>query len=158
MIKRVLFWCLILVNSNVFADLNPCLKTLWGIAPPNSLYLGMWTYHFNDANREIYNNELVMLVYRSFFFGTLVNCYDDRTYIFGIQRYMFENHIASCVDSRWGYRAGFIYGYDERLMPIAGKLKLLPCAQLIYDLGWKHMGVEVSFTGVVVSVGLSIHV
>lgn len=145
-----------LLSVNISAQANQFLRTLWGTPPPNSLYLGMWTYHVNDTDRVIYKNDLLMLVYRSFFAGTLINCYNDRTYIFGVQRYVFENHFGCGIDSQLGYRAGLIYGYDERLMPIAGTLKLLPCAQIIYDLGWKHVGVEFTFTGVIVSAGFSI--
>jgi hypothetical protein len=119
----------------------------------------MWTYHPFDYKKkfETFRNDLVMFVYKGIFASTFINCYGDRSYAVGIQRYWLQTCFKTGVESKLGYRAGFIYGYDERLHPIANKLIILPCAQIIYDLSWKNVGIELSYTGVIVSAGFFIY-
>lgn len=156
MLKRsivlIFFLC---IHVSVQGRANSFLYKLWGAPSPNSLCFGMWSYHFYVDQSALYRNDLLLLVYNNFVLGTLINCYDDRCYLFGIQRDVLITHFGCDVNGRLGYRAGFVYGYDERLMPIAGTLKLLPCIQFLYDIHWKHIGIEFSATGLIVSVGLN---
>lgn len=139
-----------------FANDN-LLSKIYGQTSPNRIYFGMWSYHLNfPGYMHLYNNTLVGAVYNGYLAFSFINCYNDRTYAVGIQRYWLEKPLFDCVNTRLGYRLGGIYGYDERLAKIAGQLKVLPAASIIYDINWKNLGIELSYTGVVIAAGFFI--
>jgi hypothetical protein len=55
-----------------------------------------------------------------------------------------------------GYRAGVVTGYDERFLPIAGKIPVIPLFQPLITLDAKRLGLEFSYSGVVASGGINI--
>ena len=59
------------------------------------------------------------------------------------------------IDASLGFRLGFITGYDGRLMRLARDTPVLPLVQPFARIDFQHVGVEVSYTFVVMSVGLS---
>jgi hypothetical protein len=59
------------------------------------------------------------------------------------------------VGATVGYRIGFVTGYDGRLMPLARETPVLPLAQPFAVVEIKHVGIEVSYTFVVISVATS---
>lgn len=156
---KIIIFLFFALSCTPVAAYQFCPAKLWGQPATNLLYLGMWTYHPYDYKKkfELFRNDLVLFVYRGFLACTFINCYGDRTYAVGIQRYWLQTCHQTGFESKFGYRAGLFYGYDERLHPIAGKLIILPCAQIIYDLSWKNVGIELSYTGVIVSAGFFIN-
>jgi hypothetical protein len=60
------------------------------------------------------------------------------------------------VSVRLGYRAGLVTGYDERLFPLAGATPVLPLLQPLIAFDANRWGLELSYAGVIASVGWSI--
>jgi hypothetical protein len=134
---------------------------VWGATPESpQVYIGMWSYHLTDINtisvpdyrtQPIKNNELIGLQYKGLVLGTLLNSYDQRTYLIAIQRTLFEtslNHNASHLNI--GYRLGILYGYGENSKDIVKiKSPIIPFPELFIDLDWNHLGIEVVSTAAV---------
>jgi hypothetical protein len=121
---------------------------------PSRMYLAMWTSHLRLNPLAFDNNWAFGLSYRGFFGATFLNSYGRRAFTAGWQRTLVSGSrpglgIAS------GVRLGLISGYDDRLMPLAGKTPVLPLIQpfVVVDVG--HVGLDVSYTFVVVSLALS---
>ena len=68
----------------------------------------------------------------------------------GIQRPLIRRDRGG-VGALLGYRLGFVTGYDGRLMSFARKTPVLPLVQPFFSLDYHRIGVEVSYTFVVVS-------
>lgn len=118
------------------------------------LYVGMWTTHLKSDIVVLKNNWVAGLSARGYFGATFVNSFGKRAFTGGWQRPI------TAVNRRQaglllGYRLGFVTGYDGRLMRIARKTPVLPLAQPFVSLDISHIGVEVSYTFVVVSVAAS---
>lgn len=128
---------------------------LWGTTPENQFYLGMWTLHLNPSSQrsDNYVNNLIGVEYHSFFVATFTNSFHDQTYTFGLQRNWYTHQFQCHPDLLYtlGYRVGGIYGYDSRLMHLAGQTPVIPFLQLVSDLSYKRVGWEVTYTGIVVS-------
>lgn len=118
-----------------------------GSEPNNAILLGMWSLHFKKHSRENdrWSNELIGGVYKSFFAGTLINSFDKRAYLFGIQRDFYTKKYSNNWQINAGYRIGLITGYDERMADIAGKSKALPFPEIYSDFVYKHVGIEISW-------------
>ena len=123
---------------------------VWGNAAPDSLYLGMWTRHRHPG---VDDNQLIAMTYKGYFGGTFINSYDERTYGVGVQRDLLAKHVADRVKLHLGYRFGVIYGYDEKLLPAAGKIPIVPFVQPLAELSWKRAGIQASYCWLVVSGG-----
>lgn len=128
---------------------------LWGKPAPSALYLGMASFHLEPGSRDDnWNNQLIAGTYDGFFAGTLVNSFYDRAYAFGIQRMWGTQQISEHITNSPGYRLGLISGYDDRMMELADHTPLLPFPQVIDDIViGKHVGIELSWSVVVVSAG-----
>ena len=118
------------------------------------LYLGMWTTHLQNDVIVLDNNQLVGFAVRGFFGATFLNSYGGRAFAGGLQRTLVGAEPRP-VGASLGLRLGFITGYDERLMPLARKTPVLPLVQPFVTLDIYRVGVEVSYTFVVVSVATS---
>ncbi len=128
---------------------------LWGTAAPPAIYLGMVTYHFEPGSRDDrWNNNLVAGTYHGFFAGTLMNSFDDRAFVGGIQRIWASQYPSDNFNNTVGYRLGLISGYDERMAPIAAHTPVLPFPQVYDDMVWHHVGIEFSWCVVTASAGL----
>lgn len=135
--------------------------SLWGTTPPNVVYLGMWTYHFQAKSRKSdnYTNNLLAFGYHSMFVGTFTNSYGVQSFALGFQRYLYSHAFdQGKVDYDFGYRIGAMTGYDSRLMHLAGQTPVLPFGQLISDLSYKRVGWEVTYTGILVSTSFFIKI
>lgn len=127
---------------------------LWGTAAPTALYPGMFTFHLEPGSRDDnWNNQLIAGTYKGYFAGTFINSFYDRGYAAGIQRVWDTEQLSDNFKNSVGYRVGLVYGYDERLAPIAGKVPVLPFPQIYDDITWKHVGVELSWCVDTVSAG-----
>lgn len=156
MLKVIPILITIMFSTNALSYDKACIEKWFGKPSYDSFYIGLWTLHLYDyKNINIYNNSLYLLAYKGFCAGTFMNCYGDRTYMLGVQRYFIDKPLGPFC-TMLGYRAGFLYGYNEQLFPLAGKLKILPCCQIIYDLSWRNLGIELSYTGIIISAGFFI--
>jgi hypothetical protein len=127
---------------------------LWGTPAPTALYPGMVTFHLEPGSRDDnWNNQLIAGTYKGYFAGTFINSFYDRGYAAGIQRMWDTKQLSDNVKNSVGYRLGLVSGYDERLAPIANKTPVLPFPQIIDDITWKHVGIELSWCVDTVSAG-----
>lgn len=114
----------------------------------------MWTTHLENDIIVLDNNQLVGFAMRGFFGATFLNSYGGRAFAGGLQRTLFAAEPRP-IGASLGVRLGFITGYDERLMALARKTPVLPLVQPFVTLDVYRVGVEVSYTFVVVSVATS---
>jgi hypothetical protein len=136
--------------------IDPVCK--WDLLPGeparNSLYLGMWSYHFDETDDDDFrtDNHLIGGAYRGCYAGTFINSSNDRTISLGWQRDFFTREWS---DARLdlGYRAGIMYGYDDYSL---GSTKLFPLAHLYADVEYRNFGVQFSWVAQVVTVGFLI--
>lgn len=119
------------------------------------LYVGMWTSHLRNLRRGVEANSLLGIAYRGFYGATFINSFGDRAIAAGVQRTLVPANLDSSPSATLGYRAGFVTGYDERFIAIAGKTPVLPFVQLVGMLQHQRLGVEVAYSGVVASLMLS---
>jgi hypothetical protein len=121
---------------------------------PTRIYIGMWTMHLKHDVLTLDNNWVVGLTWRGYFGATFLNSFGRRAYTGGIQRTLFRTppHL---LGASLGYRLGFVTGYDGRFMDLARKTPILPLIQPFATVDVHHVGVEVSYTFVVVSVAVS---
>ncbi|WP_157966582.1 hypothetical protein [Fastidiosibacter lacustris] len=127
---------------------------LKGAQPSNGIYLGMFTWHFNPASRsdDRWSNNLIGGVYNSIFMGTLLNSFNDRAFVIGVQRNIYTDQLSQNNQINIGYRLGLISGYDERMSDFAKYLPVLPIPELYIDYTYKNFGAEFSYIGVVFTV------
>lgn len=126
-----------------------------GQQPATAVFLGMWSVHTNSHSRSTdnWNNQLVGISYHSIFVGTFVNSFYDRTEAFGVTRDVDRHAWSANASYALGYRLGGLYGYDGRMGEIASISPVIPFLQLYSDFTYRHMGLELSYTGVVFSAG-----
>lgn len=121
---------------------------------PARLYFGMWTTHLKHDVVALHNNWVIGGTYRGVFGATFLNSYGRRAYTAGIQRTIVAAEPRP-FGASFGYRVGVVSGYDGRLMPIARDTPVLPFIQPFVTVDVQHIGVEVSYTFVVMSVAAS---
>ena len=121
---------------------------------PTRLYVGMWTMHLKHDVIALENNWLVGLTCRGFFGATFENSFGRRAFTGGIQRPIVSVDRAR-FGASLGYRLGVVVGYDGRFMRLARKTPVLPLAQAFAGVDIQRIGLEVSYTFVVVSVAMS---
>lgn len=116
----------------------------------DSIYLGMWSYHFID-NEDDYEttHNLVAITYRGYYAGTFVNSLDDRTWGAGIQRDMHRTELG-IFSTEIGYRLGLLYGYESMEVGDSG---LFPLLQVYSDIRYEHVGVQLAWAGSTVTAG-----
>jgi len=120
----------------------------------NRVYFGMWTLHLRDHVLSLHNNWAAGLTTHGFFGATFLNSYSRRAYTGGIQRTFWTTEPRP-ITASFGARLGFITGYDGRLMRLARKTPVLPLIQPFFVLDVQHVGFELSYTWVVMSVAVS---
>lgn len=115
------------------------------------LYLGMWTTHLKDDTVRLDPNWLFAISHGPVFGGTFINSFNRRAYTLGLQKTLLRRG-GERARLTLGVRGGIITGYDERFMKLAGKTPVMPLvsAYSIAEVG--RVGIEVSWTMVVVSV------
>lgn len=118
------------------------------------LYVGMWTMHLRQPVVTLQNNWTVGFTTHGYFGATFVNSYGKRAFTGGWQRTIVAT-APRAVGASVGIRLGAITGYDGRLMRLARDTPVLPLVQPYARLDVTRFGIEVSYTWVVVSVGLS---
>ena len=121
---------------------------------PTRLYVGMWTTHLKHHVIAIDNNWLVGFTHRGYFLATFRNSFGRQAYTVGVQRAFFTRS-RDALTSSLGGRIGLVYGYDGRFIRIARDTPILPLFQAFGNVDVGKVGIEVSYTFVVVSVTTS---
>jgi hypothetical protein len=114
----------------------------------------MWTMHLRQPVVTLQNNWTVGFTTHGYFGATFVNSYGKRAFTGGWQRTIVATAPAA-VGASVGIRLGAITGYDGRLIRLARDTPVLPLVQPYARFDLTRFGIEVSYTWVVVSVGLS---
>jgi hypothetical protein len=156
--------CVLLIPAAILAQSAPPTGMTSTTPEPNPhverpqhssrLYLGMWTTHLKHDVIALNNNWVIGMSYRGFFGATFLNSFGRRAFTGGIQRTIVSAEPRP-LGASFGYRLGFVTGYDGRFMRIARKTPVLPLVQPFASIDVQHVGLEVSYTFVVVSVAVS---
>jgi hypothetical protein len=118
------------------------------------LYFGMFTTHLKEPTVSLHNNWLIAVSYRGFFGGTFLNTFGRRAFTGGLQRTLVS-HVREPLAASLGVRLGVVTGYDGRFMELARETPVLPLISAYGNVDVKRIGVEVSYTFVVVSIAMS---
>ena len=122
---------------------------------PRRLYFGMWTTHLKNDVVVLNNNWVVGLSAGGYFGATFLNSFGRRAFTGGLERPIVTVQ-RGAFEVAVGYRAGFVTGYDGRLMRVARKTPVLPLVQPFASLDiHRRVGIEVSYTFVVASTVIS---
>jgi hypothetical protein len=120
----------------------------------DKLYLGMWSYHFNDKEEYKSQHHLLGLVYAGYFAGSFINSKNERAWGAGLQRDLYRSTTAGIsVDA--GYRAGLLYGYDGSYE--IRDSKLFPLLMLYSDVSYQRIGLQFAWGGEVVTAGFMLN-
>lgn len=137
------------------AQTNPDEQRPRSSAGRTHIYFGLWTTHLNANRLHIdSNNPMVAVTHGPVFATTFVNSFGKRAYAAGFQHAVLSGNRGNASASL-GFRLGAISGYDERFLKFAADTPVLPMFSVYTLIEEKHLGVEVSWTMVVASVGLS---
>lgn len=123
---------------------------LLGQPAQNSIYAGMWSYHFiedDDSYQTTHN--LLGLTYKGIFAGTFENSKSENVWAIGCQRDMY-NMTMDAISIDMGYRVGLMYGYDNLQLFNTG---IFPLIQLYSDLTYKRLGIQLAWAGSAVTAG-----
>jgi hypothetical protein len=121
---------------------------------PRRLYLAMWTTHLKARVLKLDNNWVGGATAGGYFGATFLNSYGRRAYVGGLQRTIASTGGPSFRASL-GFRLGGVVGYDRRLMRLAGKTPIMPLVQPFGTVEARRIGLEVSYTFVVLSAAVS---
>jgi hypothetical protein len=124
-----------------------------GETSANKLYLGMWSYHFNDKEDYESQHDLFGLVYDGYFLGSFINSKNDRAWGLGLQRDFYQTTKAS-LRIEAGYRAGILYGYEGGYE--LGDSKLFPLIMLYGDVSYQRLGLQFAWGGEVLTAGFMV--
>ncbi len=142
--------------DTVSLDRSPENRSRGGVRPPTRLYAGMWSVHLRDMAPTPTANHLLALSHQGYFLGTFVNSFGDRGIAAGVQRGL-ANWGSDRAALSAGWRGGLVSGYDERLLGGLGdRWPVLPFLQVLANVDWRRVGVELSWSGIVVSAATSI--
>ncbi len=129
------------------------MELFWGEPAMDTLYLGMWSYHFVDDDDEYQTtHNLIGLAFKGFFFGTFENSRDDRAWSGGVQRDVYRTTWGP-ISMEAGYRAGILYGYEKMEIGNSG---LFPLIQLYSDIRYKNVGMQFAWGGSALTAGFLI--
>jgi hypothetical protein len=114
----------------------------------------MWTMHLKQDVIALDNNWAIGMTWRGFFGATFLNSFGRRAFTGGLQRTIVGAERGP-IGASFGYRLGFVTGYDGRFMRIARTTPVLPLVQPFTTVDVKHVGFEVSYSFVVLSIAVS---
>ena len=131
-------------------------RTVWQIVAgrpqARTAYVGWHTLHFLRRRKNLIDSHFWGATARGVHAGTFMTSYQDRAFEVAVER-VWVRLDAYGFNAQAGYRAGLMYGYDEELMDLAGRTPVIPAASLLVDLGWKPIGVQFAYSGIVMTVG-----
>ena len=120
-----------------------------GDIPPDQLYLGMYSLHFDSKSLENRNatNNLLGVQVEGLFVGTLINSYDIRSWAFGISREFYRVRLSNYWSFASGYRVGLITGYEDQETFFGTESEISPFVDLHAQFSYlDHFGVEIMLT------------
>ncbi|MBT8488886.1 MAG: hypothetical protein HKN72_09290 [Gemmatimonadetes bacterium] len=112
---------------------------------------GMWTTHLNREGDGWQNDRALGLIYRGLYGATFKTTHGPRAYSLGVERTWASTDEAP-VMGMVGFRAGLVYGYDERLGWVAEASPVLAFAQPVLYARVGPFTADMTYTWVVVSV------
>lgn len=137
-------------QDNKDTELHSVYDILLGQPAQDSIYLGMWSYHFIDDDDDYTNtHNLFGLVYKGIFLGTFLNSREDRAWALGFQRDVYRTKVDS-FDVDIGYRLGIMHGYENLQLFDS---ELFPLVQIYSDISYEKLGVQFSWAGSVITAG-----
>lgn len=90
------------------------------------ILMGLWSLHpYHEAFPKLDKMWGLGLQYDGWFGATFINSYRDRSMMFGIAREWVVRETPE-FGAGAGFRVGFVTGYDEQLLAIAGKIPAVP--------------------------------
>jgi len=138
-------------EQNDDIDSKTWLDTLWGSPAKNHLCLGMWTHHLDGGSDDRNsNNQLLGVTYNSYYCGTFINTHYDTTWSLGVQRSWYKQQYG-ILDVELGYRMGMLYGYKKHLTMF--NTPFFPLIQVLADFTYKDIGIQLTWAGVVGTIG-----
>lgn len=132
--------------------------TLWSWQTPHDrLIVGMITTHLYELDEAPTNNDAIGLVYGGVLGATFITTHGPRGFVIAFERAWLEGALGP-VRTMLGFRAGLVYGYDERLFELADHTPILPYGQPVLLARAGPVSLDLTYTWVVVSLtaGVSI--
>jgi hypothetical protein len=112
--------------------------SLWGVPSRDALLLGMWSLHTSPKRHNSTQN-LVGLQYHGYFAVTFKNSYYKQSYFGGVTRTIYIKRIAQDLDFDITYKAGLIWGYQDRYPNLGG---ISPVIFPTFGLSYKMFGTD----------------
>jgi len=148
-IKLIILFFIISCYVNVFADnKSHTSRGFWhaiaGKPIKNRIYIGMLSYHFRKQALydDNYKNFGMSFAHKGYYAAAFKNSYNDCTISAGLQRFWCKYQIKNNFNFVLGYRFGLLYGYDERMDKITGRMKVFPFVLPYANLQYKKVGIE----------------
>ena len=91
----------------------------------NRVLWAMWTLHIHHVDDGISNDNLVGVMYRGGYAATFITTHGPRGYTLGLERNWVSGERGPLA-GMLGFRAGLLYGYDERLGWWRGNIQSYP--------------------------------
>lgn len=130
--------------------------TLWSTPTPHDRVLvGMITTHLYNLDELPTNNQAIGAMYRGVLGATFITTHGPRGFVAAIERSWFEGTLGP-ARTMFGFRAGLVYGYDERLFALAGKTPIMPYGQPVALIRLGPVSMDFTYTWVVVSLAAGI--
>ena len=125
--------------------------TLWSWRTPHDrIVAGMLTTHLYELDEAPANNQAVGLIYRGVVGATFITTHGPRGFVLGFERAWLEGRLGP-TRTMLGFRAGLVYGYDERLFGLAKHTPILPYGQPMFLVRAGPVSLDFTYTWVVVS-------
>ena len=125
--------------------------TLWSRPSPHDrLIVGMITTHLYELDEAPTNNWAIGFVYRNVVGATFITTHGPRGWVLAFERAWLEGTLGP-MRTMLGFRAGLVYGYDERLFPLAEHTPILPYGQPVFLVDAGPVSLDFTYTWVVVS-------
>lgn len=129
-----------------FSETGKKSYPLFGTLPPDQLFLGMFTLHFDPdslKNRN-WNNQLLGLQINGLFFASLINSYDKRSWAVGFSRELYRKILSGYWSFAAGYRVGLITGYENENTIFNTNSEVVPFLDIHGQFTLRdHFGIEV---------------
>jgi len=130
--------------------------TLWSWRSPHDRILaGAFTIHLYNLGAAPTNSHSIGLIYNGVLGATFITTKGPRGWVVAFERAWLEGSWGP-TRTMLGFRAGLVYGYDERLFAMAGILPIFPYGQPLALIRWGPASLDVTYTFVVVSATASV--
>lgn len=124
---------------------------LKGQPTDDRLLLGMFTLHTNPSSfkRRNWSQKLFGLQINDFFVGTFENSFYRRSWVVGVARNLSNQRVHPDWETSFGYRLGFIYGYNPKEAPLSDYTPVIPMIGIYKQYVYRERcGIEFVLTSV----------